>query len=123
MPTAPTGMPVFEYAGASEPIRNLQITFEDLRKEKSKDFHELEKKEKVSAMHSAGFTAALRNRHQLDVQAAGRLMNHIKMGYFPTDPENLLLIRNSLVFPDITVNLLDPYLSDFGVKNIKSYII
>lgn len=48
MTAAPAGMPVFEYAGASEPIKNLQITFEDLRKEKSKDFPELEKKEKVT---------------------------------------------------------------------------
>jgi len=48
IPTAPAGMPVFEYAGASEPIKNLRITFEDLRKEKSKDFPELEKKEKVT---------------------------------------------------------------------------
>lgn len=48
MPVTPAGMPVFEYAGASEPIKNLQITFEDLRKEKSKDFPELEKKEKVT---------------------------------------------------------------------------
>lgn len=47
-PTISTGMPVFEYAGASEPIKNLQLTFDDLRKEKSKDFPELEKKEKVS---------------------------------------------------------------------------
>lgn len=45
---APIGIPVFEYAGASEPIKNLQITFEDLRKEKCKDFPELEKKEKVT---------------------------------------------------------------------------
>ena len=48
IPAPPSGMPIFEYAGASEPIKNLQITFEDLRKEKSKDFPELEKKEKVS---------------------------------------------------------------------------
>lgn len=48
MPAALVGMPVFEYAGASEPIKNLQITFEDLRKQKSKDFPELEKKEKVT---------------------------------------------------------------------------
>lgn len=48
MPAAHSGMPVFEYAGASEPIKNLRITFEDLRKEKSKDFPELEKKEKVT---------------------------------------------------------------------------
>ena len=47
-PSISPGMPVFEYAGASEPIKNLQLTFDDLRKEKSKDFPELEKKEKVS---------------------------------------------------------------------------
>lgn len=48
IPISTVGLPIFEYAGVSEPIKNLQITFESLRKEKSKDFPELEKPEKVS---------------------------------------------------------------------------
>lgn len=39
---------------------------------------------------------------------AGRFMNHIKMGYSPTDLENVSLIKQSLVFPESPVNILDP---------------
>jgi len=44
----------------------------------------------------------------LDTQAAGRFMNHIKMGYYPTDIENVSLIKQSLVFPENSINILDP---------------
>lgn len=44
----------------------------------------------------------------LNTQAAGRFMNYIKMGYFPTDLENLSLIKQSLAFPESSVNILDP---------------
>ena len=40
--------------------------------------------------------------------ALGRLMNRVKMGYFPTDFTHVDLIRNAVVFPKTSVNLLDP---------------
>lgn len=39
----------------------------------------------------------------------GRLMNRVKMGYYPTDMEHLAHIKRGIVFPEnVTVNLLDP---------------
>ena len=39
----------------------------------------------------------------------GRLMNHVRMGYYPTDPENIDRIVDTLRFPaGSTTNLLDP---------------
>ncbi len=39
----------------------------------------------------------------------GRLMNNVKMGYYPTDPDNICLILRGIRFPEgVTTNLLDP---------------
>ncbi|WP_409969830.1 DUF6094 domain-containing protein [Bengtsoniella intestinalis] len=39
----------------------------------------------------------------------GRLMNNVKMGYYPTDPVNIDLILKGITFPSgVTTNLLDP---------------
>lgn len=38
----------------------------------------------------------------------GRLMNNVKMGYYPTDLDHVSMIKNALVFPDNKVNVLDP---------------
>lgn len=38
----------------------------------------------------------------------GHLMNNVKMGYFPTDLEHIKKIKSALVFPETTVNVLDP---------------
>lgn len=39
----------------------------------------------------------------------GRLMNHVRMGYYPTDPENIDHILRAIQFPEgVTTNLLDP---------------
>ena len=39
----------------------------------------------------------------------GRLMNNIKLGYYPTDPDNIALMLHGIQFPEgITTNLLDP---------------
>ena len=54
------------------------------------------------------YIKCLGKRHEIDNQAAGRLWNNIKMGYYPTDPANLQYIKNALKFPDTQVNLLDP---------------
>ena len=39
----------------------------------------------------------------------GRLMNYVRMGYYPTDPENIDHILRAIQFPEgVTTNLLDP---------------
>jgi hypothetical protein len=39
----------------------------------------------------------------------GRMMNSVKMGYYPTDLENLRHLSRGIAFPEnVTVNLLDP---------------
>jgi hypothetical protein len=42
-------------------------------------------------------------------RVVGRLMNNIKLGYYPTDPENISLILRGIRFPEgVVTNLLDP---------------
>lgn len=44
-----------------------------------------------------------------NARVIGRLMNNVKMGYYPTDPDNIDLILRGIQFPEgITTNLLDP---------------
>ena len=44
-----------------------------------------------------------------NAQVIGRLMNNVKMGYYPTDPENISLILNGVKFPEgVTTNVFDP---------------
>jgi len=39
----------------------------------------------------------------------GRLMNNVRMGYYPTDPDNIFLILRGIQFPKgVTTNLFDP---------------
>ncbi len=39
----------------------------------------------------------------------GRLMNHVRMGYYPTDPDHVRMIARGIAFPlGVTTNLLDP---------------
>lgn len=39
----------------------------------------------------------------------GRLMNRVKLGYYPTDPDNIDLLLRGIQFPEgVTTNLLDP---------------
>lgn len=39
----------------------------------------------------------------------GRLMNEVRMGYYPTDPDNISLMLRGIRFPEgVTTNLLDP---------------
>lgn len=35
-------------------------------------------------------------------------MNNVKMGYYPTEPEHIKMIKNSLKFPETSINILDP---------------
>lgn len=56
-----------------------------------------------------GFAAQLPVDGATNAQVVGRLMNNIKMGYYPTDPDNIALILKGVRFPEgVTTNLLDP---------------
>ena len=56
-----------------------------------------------------GFAARLPVDGTTNAQVVGRLMNNIKMGYYPTDPDSISLILKGIQFPDgVTTNLLDP---------------
>ena len=45
----------------------------------------------------------------INTAALGRLMNRVKMGYFPTELTHVNLIQNAITFPDERqVNILDP---------------
>ena len=56
-----------------------------------------------------GFAARLPVDGTTNAQVVGRLMNNIKMGYYPTDPDNISLILRGVQFPEgVTTNLLDP---------------
>ena len=49
------------------------------------------------------------NDGTVNAKIVGRLMNNIKMGYYPTSLENIGYILNGIAFPDgTTTNLLDP---------------
>lgn len=56
-----------------------------------------------------GFAERLPTNTTANAALIGRLMNRVKMGYYPTDPENISLILRGIQFPEgITTNLLDP---------------
>ena len=56
-----------------------------------------------------GFAARLPVDGTTSAQVVGRLMNNIKMGYYPTDPDNISLILKGIQFPEgVATNLLDP---------------
>ena len=45
----------------------------------------------------------------VNAKIVGRLMNQIKLGYYPTDPANIDLMLKGITFPEgMTTNLLDP---------------
>lgn len=44
----------------------------------------------------------------IDSRVIGHLMNNVKMGYYPTDNAHVKMIKNALIFPECTVNILDP---------------
>ena len=44
----------------------------------------------------------------IETAALGRLMNRVRMGYYPTDPEHVQMIKRAVAFPEETVNLIDP---------------
>ena len=38
----------------------------------------------------------------------GRLINRVKLGYYPTDPEHVARLKSAVTFPDTQVRILDP---------------
>jgi hypothetical protein len=48
------------------------------------------------------------NDSGINAAALGRLMNRVKMGYFPTDEAHVEKIKSALTFPQTGVNILDP---------------
>ena len=55
------------------------------------------------------FTSAFPTGQKTNAAVIGRLMNNIKLGYYPTDPDNISLILRGIRFPDgVTTNLFDP---------------
>ena len=57
----------------------------------------------------AKFTASFPTGQKTNAAIVGRLMNNIKLGYYPTDPDNISLILRGIHFPEgVTTNLFDP---------------
>ena len=44
----------------------------------------------------------------INTGAIGRLMNRVRMGYFPTDLDHVDILRRAVVFPEQPVNVIDP---------------
>ena len=57
----------------------------------------------------AKFTASFPTGQKTNAAIVGRLMNNIKLGYYPTDPDHISLILRGIRFPEgVTTNLFDP---------------
>ena len=55
------------------------------------------------------FTQSLPVEGTTNAAIVGRLMNNIKLGYYPTDPDNITRMLRGIQFPEgVTTNLLDP---------------
>ena len=55
------------------------------------------------------FASSLPVGQKANAAVVGRLMNNIKLGYYPTDPDNIDLLLRGIKFPEgVTTNLLDP---------------
>lgn len=55
------------------------------------------------------FAASFPVGQKTNAAVVGRLMNNIKLGYYPTDPNNISLILQGIRFPEgVTTNLIDP---------------
>ncbi len=55
------------------------------------------------------FASSLPTGQKINAAVVGRLMNNIKMGYYPTDPGNIQQLLRGIEFPEgVTTNLLDP---------------
>ena len=46
--------------------------------------------------------------HNINTAKLARLMNRARMGYFPTDLSHVKMLKDAIVFPEASVNLIDP---------------
>lgn len=44
----------------------------------------------------------------INTKALGHLMNRVRMGYFPTDPDHVAMLKRAVAFPKQPVNVIDP---------------
>lgn len=57
----------------------------------------------------SAFASAFPVNETTNAAVVGRLMNNIRLGYYPTDPANIALILRGVYFPEgVVTNLLDP---------------
>ena len=57
----------------------------------------------------AKFTTSFPTGQKTNAAIVGRLMNNIKLGYYPTNPDHISLILRGIRFPEgVTTNLFDP---------------
>ena len=55
------------------------------------------------------FADSLPSNQTTNAAIIGRLMNNVRMGHYPTDPDHVELIARGITFPhNVAVNLLDP---------------
>ena len=54
------------------------------------------------------FAKSLPADGEINTAVLGRLMNRVKMGYFPTEESHVEIIKSALSFPKAKVNILDP---------------
>lgn len=76
---------------------------------KVKGFNLMTKDYSALAAILTGYAEKLPGPVTTNASVIARLMNSVKMGYYPTDLENVGHILSSITFPDgVTTNLLDP---------------
>lgn len=46
--------------------------------------------------------------NNINTTALGHLMNRVRMGYFPTDPDHVMMLKRAVAFPKEPVNVIDP---------------
>ena len=55
------------------------------------------------------FAQQLPEKNTVNAATIGRLMNNVKLGYYPTDPNNIALMLQGISFPEgVTTNVFDP---------------
>lgn len=55
------------------------------------------------------FAQQLPEKNTVNAATIGRLMNNVKLGYYPTDPDSIALMLQGISFPEgMTTNVFDP---------------
>ena len=54
------------------------------------------------------FAQQFPEKNTVNAATIGRLMNNVKLGYYPTDPDNIALMLQGISFPEgVTTNVFD----------------